>query len=162
MKITGRQLLSATVSLSLSAVSCFAVADTRAAAAAPACSGNAVIVSMPLINSNTGQSSWNNGYVQLWYNGCSGNNWARVVSQLSGTTLIDADVYNTDHVSSGWAHGYPNPNPLTSGQIHSPVKNAGAFGDVIANGVAYYAESDQAGANCSTDVFNGTQGCAIG
>src|SRR5215469_14610375 len=69
---------------------------------AAAC-GSGVIVSMPLINFNTGQSSWNYGYVQLWYNYCNGDNWGRTVSLLSHTTYIDSAVYNTAHARSPWA-----------------------------------------------------------
>lgn len=115
--------------------------------------GSAVIVSMPLINNNTGQSSWNYGYVQLWYNYCTGNNWGRTVSLQSNTTYIDSAVYNTAHARSPWAVG--SGTTITSAQIYSPNNAAGAYGDVVAGNVIYYAESDQAGANCAQDLNHG-------
>jgi hypothetical protein len=134
-----------------------ATVSRPAARAMPACTGNSVIVSMPLINSRTGNSSRNNGYVQLWYNYCSGNNWGRTVSNLSGTTYVDSIVYNNVPSTTGWSTS--SGTSVVSDQLYSPDNPAGAFGDVVANGVVYYAESDQSGANCEQDVALGYESC---
>ena len=141
-----------TISGLLAAPAAQATASARSAKPAIAC-GNGVVVSMPLKNTSTGQSSWNYGYVQLWYDYCTGYNWGRTVSLLGGTTYIDSIVYNTAHTHSPWSTG--KGTVITSGQIYSPSNPAGAFGDVVAGGVFYYAESDQAGANCQQDGNNG-------
>jgi hypothetical protein len=130
---------------------------TASAAPASACTGNSVIVSMPLIDYFTGQADWKNGYVQLWYNYCTGENWGRTVSELPNTTLVTSWVYN--NVPSAGATGYTRVPPWTaaSGQLESPSNPAGAFGQVyIANSNDfYYAESDQAGASCEQDYGKG-------
>lgn len=127
---------------------------------ASACTGDSVIVSMPLINAFTGHSSWNYGYVQLWYNYCTGQNWGRTVSEVSNTSEVVSDVYNNIKSTSS---GYTQRQPwvVTSGHIVSPNNPAGAFGEVfIANSNDfYYAESDQSGANCEQDFMGGVTSC---
>lgn len=129
-------------------------------AAVPAC-GSGVVVSMPLVNQNTGYSSWNYGYVQLWYNYCTGYNWGRTVSLLGGQTYIDSIVYNNQQITPGWTESWSSTSAITSGSIYSPNNPAGAAGDVLANGVWYYAEADQGGVNCAYDVYNGSHSCSI-
>lgn len=139
-----------TAALSITVVA--ATATTSAAASASlACTGDSVIVSMPLKNAATGQSNWSWGYVQLWYNYCTSRNWGRIVSLLPHSGPETVIVYNNALSHSPWASA--SGTILTSASIPSPNNPAGAFGLIETAGGNYYAESDQSGANCTADVF---------
>lgn len=140
--------------LSALAVTGPAASASTVKAAAPAC-GSGVVVSMPLTDLSTGYSSWSYGYVQLWYNYCTGYNWGRTVSLLGGQTYIDSIVYNNVSNDSPWDVSPSSTPTLTSLSIYSPDNPAGAAGDVLAGNVLYYAEADQSGANCSADAGGG-------
>ncbi|MFD5435073.1 hypothetical protein ACFWJ4_23360 [Kitasatospora sp. NPDC127067] len=125
-------------------------ATSTPTSAATAC-GNSVVVSVPLKNTATGQASWDFGYVQLWYDSCSGNNWARVVSLRPETGWEMTGVYNAKNAFNGLKCA---ATPiLTSGTIHSPADNAGAWARVFANGdEVYEAEANQAGVSASRNM----------
>ena len=147
-----KRLLSA-----LGAVVAVSTATVMVTPAAPALAcGNAVIESMPLIDSFTGQASWNYGYVQLWYDYCNGDNWGRTVagSKLDATLIVSM-VYNTNRNTN---INHSTPPSATSGTIYSPSYAAGAYGVVYIadSNDSYYAEADQSGANCAQD-YNGNQ-----
>lgn len=157
MPRSARPLLAARAALLASVVLAAASMETLPAAAAtaePACIGNSVIVSMPLINAATKVSSWNYGYVQLWYNDCTGDNWGRVVSLVGTAQNVSVDTYNNIPRWTGF-DSCGEATVCTSTDIYSPNNPAGAFGVVQIGNATYYAESDQAGANCSVDAFAG-------
>lgn len=149
--LRARLAKAAVVGSAVLAAGSIAPAQASAAAVKPACVGDSVIVSMPLINENTGISDWSYGYVQLWYNYCTGNNWARIVSGLGVTFDMTLIAYNNASKYSGW-YGCGDSTECTSGPVYSPNNPAGAFGAMSVNGVYYYAESDQPGANCTNDA----------
>lgn len=51
-----------------------------------------VVGSVPLQNMTTGESSWNYGYVQLWWSDTCQTNWTRVVINVAGNWTVRADV----------------------------------------------------------------------
>jgi hypothetical protein len=125
-----------------------------------------VVLSMPLINFNTGVASWNYGYVQLWYDPVAGRNWARTVSKLPGTTEVYANDYRQPvngglgsanayvDDTNGSVAGYDSTGSYVSAcsaslgavcsyEIYSPNNNDTADGVVWANGVYYHATAGQ-------------------
>lgn len=91
----GAALLASTSVIAMAGI--ITPAAASAASDSPSgCSGNYVVGSAPLTNQSTGVASWNYGYVQLWYSNSCEENWARVVSLISDTTFVRADLFRHD------------------------------------------------------------------
>lgn len=129
-------------------------------------SSSYVVSSMPLYSSATQQSSWNYGYVQLWYDPVAGRNWARVVFLLGGATetyakvtrsavsggLGSASAYYDD--TNGTKTGYDSTGSYLlacnaslsiacSYEVYAPNNPAAAEGIVETSGVEYIATASQ-------------------
>jgi hypothetical protein len=140
------------------AITWFSAGNASAAArnGALAPSSIYVVASVPLTNLSTNTSSWNYGYVQLWYNTATRHNWARVVFLLGNATDVYAELDRSDGAAA-WAdsHGTSGaftPDNETTGLacditativcsrwLHSPVLKDSAYGGVAADGVHYEA-----------------------
>jgi len=140
-------------------MSAFALTIAPATAAQASCRGAYVLNSLPLTSTATGQSSWGWGYVQLWYNDCTGKNYGRVVSNLAGTTSETILIYN-DAMPPQWNSGGASysgteqtPVAYQGPFLPSPNNAAGTVGEVDVNhaNTFYYAEVDQSGASCASD-----------
>lgn len=127
-------------------------------AAASSCqSGNYYVVgSAPLKNLITGVSSWNYGYVQLWYSATCNVNWTRMVFNVSGTWFGAATVETVNNAPYGSSGTFGPETVPPSIDIVSPMIDgtppACSSGD-IQNGttlvVTYKAQVRQANApNC--------------
>jgi len=138
--ITTAAVLAAT----LASVS-LAVSNANAATVKPACSDSYVVASTPLVEN--GNSSWNYGYLQLWYDGCTGDNWGRLVS-LVGSGNAEVSVYNTNRAGTDHC---ASVTIVTSGSIYSPNYNAGTQAEIYVGSALYSATVNQSGANFSDD-----------
>jgi hypothetical protein len=116
-----------------------------------------VVASMPLINETTGQSSYNYGYVQLWYDTATGDNWARMVFLVNTpvnffrTRVTRADNGYGYQDSTGYSQsGSPatnhagcansvNPYVVCSWTTYSPNQTASAAGEIITPSADYQA-----------------------
>jgi hypothetical protein len=126
-----------------------ATASTASAApAAPAYSSSSYVVASVGLNGNFG-----NGYVQLWYDPTTGDNWARLVSLKGRGSSWEAYVANTDNAvgynTSSGSNGTPACSTTLSGstfvacspQIHSPVAAAYAYGYNYVGGTSYTGDT---------------------
>jgi len=110
-------------------------------------SSSYVVASVPLHNVTTGEAEWSYGYVQLWYDPTTGDNWTRVVSLLSDTTVNCAFIARANPwlQESGGActiqYSTVVGSVYLSPEVYSPVSKADAMADVTANGVNYYGET---------------------
>lgn len=146
--IIKRLLATSTVLVTALAPAALVVPDANAATARPACSDSYVVASTPLYNNSTHVSSWNYGYLQLWYDGCTGNNWGRLVS-LVGSGPNDVVVYNPKGANNDGGGCDTNLSIVTTGTIHSPNDPAGTYGEIAVGNTTYTAETDQDGADHS-------------
>ena len=125
-----------------------------------------VVSSAPLYSSATEESSWNYGYVQLWYDPDAGRNWARVVFLLGGASETYARV-TREAVSGGTGSasayyddingsktGYDSTGSyilacgaslsvICSYEVYAPNNPAYADGVVEQGGTEYIAEASQ-------------------
>ena len=125
-----------------------------------------VVSSMPLYSSATATSSWNYGYVQLWYDPDAGRNWSRVVFLLGGASETYARV-TREAVSGGTGSAsayYDDTNGSKAGydstgsyilacgaslsvicsyEVSAPNNPAYAEGIVEQGSTEYYAEASQ-------------------
>ena len=100
----------------------------------------ASVESVPLIDTNTGVTlPYSDGYVQLWYNSCTSDNYTHVVSELGHTTYVYAEVDRSDGAYA-WASSTTSTS-VWSPSLYSPVLKDSAYGYVVANGVAYYGQT---------------------
>jgi hypothetical protein len=104
-----------------------------AAVAPPACGDSYVVGSNGLVDDNTGQFSWSYGYVQLWYSGDCGTNWAVVVTNM-GVSELSAEVDRSDGADA-WSWCYSSP--CVSLSLYSPTLLDAAYGAVWSGGVEY-------------------------
>jgi hypothetical protein len=145
---TAAALLAAGLGLATASTASATTSATTSVSAAPAYSSSSYVVASVGLNGNFG-----NGYVQLWYDPTTGDNWARLVSLKGRGSSWEAYVANTDNAvgynTSSGSNGTPACSTTLSGstfvacspQIHSPVAAAYAYGYNYVGGTSYTGDT---------------------
>jgi len=106
-----------------------------------------VVDSSPLID-QSGQASWNYGYVQLWWSDVCQTNWSRIVINPGGPWHVAAVVFRESGSPPEEYTDYDNrgPGAYVSAMVYAPDTLACGEGSVVANGAefaSYYAVASQ-------------------
>jgi hypothetical protein len=103
-----------------------------------------VVDSAPLIN-EAGQSSYNYGYIQLWWSKNCQSNWARLVISVSGSWTAEAYVQTaTGSPGSEWKVYYnAGPGAYVSPMLYAPGVKACAYGEAFNSTNDYQASTGQ-------------------
>jgi hypothetical protein len=127
-----------------------------AAQAVTSSCGSYVVASVPLTDNNTNVSSWDYGYVQLWYSSCTQSNWARTVSNISPTFQNLSEVDRSDGAKAWTSYDTTSGVAMAGGSypvcgwsayvtcsptLYSPVLKADAWGRVYVHGDVLYGET---------------------